>query len=247
MPDKDRERHYLNTVLATLDLHGQIEEGEHPDFVVTLDGVRTGVEITVFHMPPSGGERPHQEQVALQALAVEQAHRRYVGEGGAPLYVSVNFLPGYITSKASAHSLGADLCCAIQSVRVPKELAEGRYEVPLDLLPDGIVSCSVHASCDGEDQLWQGGHGGWVAPVTPEQVQAELTRKAPKATTMRLKCDQLWLIVVQDAFAASAPCDLSSQAAEHLYSHPFDRALWLVHHDSRVLELRAARLQGSAA
>lgn len=238
MPDKERERYYLQSLLTTLGQEGAILGGEHPDFLLLANGERLGVELTVFHLPPANGERPHQEQVALQARAVEQARRRHTAGGGCALYVTVNFRPGHVLSRKSADVLGKELYHCVNGHSLPEHYRQGRLEIPVQTLPEGIVGCSVYGSMDGKDALWYGGHGGCVAPVSPAHVQAVLTRKAGKAVRMRQHCDRLWLVVVQDAFSAAAPCELSLEAAEHSYIHPFDRALWFVPHGPSAVELR---------
>lgn len=236
MPDKARERYHMDQFRAAIGLSGIVQEGEHPDFVVLSGGERIGIELTSFHLPPDLGERPEQEQVALQALAVERARSTFRDAGGVALYVNVEFSNNAL-NKQRAYVVGDELCRGLQALRLPERISDGPYEVPHEHLPNDVVACCVRASFDGQDELWQGGRGGWVAPVSAAHVQAELSRKAPKAQRMRRRCDQLWLVIVHDLFR-SASCVLSPAALLHTYEHHFDRAYWLIAHVPTALELR---------
>jgi hypothetical protein len=49
---KQQEREILGRYLRTIGLKGEIEKGpEPPDFIVTVDGRRLGIEITEYHQP----------------------------------------------------------------------------------------------------------------------------------------------------------------------------------------------------
>lgn len=77
------------------------------------------------------------------------------------------------------------------------------------------------------------------------QVKTELSRKAPKAASMRSKCDQLWLVIVQDPFVTSAPCELPAEVDAHGNVDPLDRAYWLGLLEARVVELVRSKFEST--
>ena len=83
MPDKNRERYYLEALRAALPEvpAGEPLEGEPPDFILQGDDGTLGIEITAFHLPTPDGQRPYQERQSLKDRIV---HR--VSEGGTRLF-----------------------------------------------------------------------------------------------------------------------------------------------------------------
>jgi hypothetical protein len=104
MPDKARERWYverLQTALPDFPL-GDIHSSETPDFTVDTQRGLLGIEVTVLHLPPPSGKRPHQEQQSLKDHVVALANRRHAEEGGPALYVWVHFREPVSITKSRA-------------------------------------------------------------------------------------------------------------------------------------------------
>jgi hypothetical protein len=96
MPNKLRERWYLEQVCQAIDLHPDtIDWSERPDFLLISGCHRVGIELTDFFLPPREGERPYQEQQSLKNQIVERAKRLHAEAGGPAFYVSVNFHPSF--------------------------------------------------------------------------------------------------------------------------------------------------------
>ena len=68
-------------------------------------GITTGIELTVFHLPPDAGSRPHQEVQSLKNRVVALASQRHALRGGPALCVSVFFRPNEKLTKGSTHDL----------------------------------------------------------------------------------------------------------------------------------------------
>ncbi len=45
---KQKERHHLDMVLSCTGIHAEVEESERPDFILTLDGRKVGLEVRVL-------------------------------------------------------------------------------------------------------------------------------------------------------------------------------------------------------
>jgi hypothetical protein len=75
MVDKQRERWYVEQLRSTVEgfPNGEIMAGESPDFVVQSGESSVGIELTVLHLPPPNGKRPHQEQQSLKDRIVRLA------------------------------------------------------------------------------------------------------------------------------------------------------------------------------
>jgi hypothetical protein len=239
MPDKPRERWYLERLRSGMQSFpaGPVVSGESPDFVVQSDDRTTGIEITQFYLPPSSGERPQQEQQSLKDRIVDMARDLHVNAGGPALYVSVYYRTPLALTKRAVYGISRALATAVLATPVPRSIEEPSTSVAWSDLPKEIANVRISGSIDGEDRLWYADAGGWVAPVEGEHIEQVIKRKMPMARAARAKCDELWLVIVNDEFSRAAPAQLRSDATDVGYADAFDRILWLEPHSQKVYEL----------
>lgn len=173
--------------------------------------------------------------MSMQRLAVEQARRLFRAKGGPPLYVTFHFASEHAISKTRAYELGPILADALAKTRLPRRIQDPLGSIDLDLLPSELAAISVHGSVDATDELWYSGSGGWVAPVERTHIEAEIARKAALLSSIRAKCEEAWLLIVNDGFRGAPPCELSRSAITLGFQSPFDRTFWL--HYPNIYEL----------
>ncbi|MFN7985138.1 MAG: hypothetical protein U0Q11_25125 [Vicinamibacterales bacterium] len=242
MPNKGIERWYLEQLRKSLPDFpvGDVDADESPDFLIRgADGV-IGVELTVYHRPPPVGQKPHQEQQSLKDAVVNRASRLHQEMGGPALYVTVFFHEPISFNKRNAQLVAEALVEAVAKTCLPSSFEEGSRDVQWDHLPPGVVAISVHASIDGNDQLWSANAGGWVASVAAEDIEGVLQAKQTMLAPARTKCRRVWLVIVNDKFSRAAPVELSHDASQTAYDHEFDRLIWLEPHAPRSTELPKA-------
>lgn len=242
MPDKPRERWYLQALQqARPELpSGPPEEMEPPDFVFADVGRRVGVELTLFHLPPRAGQRPHQEQQSLKDHIVVLAERVHAEAGGPALYVGVHFNPQIVLTKRDFEPLSRAIAHSVLEAPFPQSMS-GPVEIPWGRRPAQTLGIQIHPSVDGRDKLWHADAGGWVAPIEPTHIADVLSAKERTVHSARSKCDELWLVIVHDVFSRAAPSELTSAAAASEYRAPFDRLIWLdPHHPARSFDLKLA-------
>lgn len=229
MANKLLESRYLDRALDLLTIQpsGQIQSSETPDFLVPHNGQTIGIEVTAFYLPELGTNQAHQARIGMQKIAVEQARREFRSRGGRALYVSVFFVSVREISKRRAYELGPILARAIANTPLPASVHEPSAHVALELLPSEVARISIHASVDGEDELWHPAFGGWVMPIERDHVDAEIARKADFLPAIRIRCETAWLLIVNDVFRGAAPAELSADARRFEFQSPFDRTLWL--------------------
>lgn len=238
MPNRDLELFHLTRFLDVfgLELDAAPVHSDSPDFLVELNGRHIGIEHTQFFLPPEPGDSPQQQLDALQELAVEQAQRLFHAAGGPALYVSVQFDHGRTpSSKAQAYDLGKRLASVVRRNGWPASPEEATFE-PWRDLPE-VCAYSVMNSVDGVDELWQGGSGGWVAPVGTPHVEAVLAAKGARYQRYAERAADHWLLIVNDPFRGGTPCQISEGAATARYTFPFDRAFWFQYPYGPVTEL----------
>jgi hypothetical protein len=240
VPDKPRERFYLAALRKALpDIpSGDPEEREPPDFVLTTaDRRRLGIELTTFHLPPPLGEQPHQERQSLKEHIVAVAERVHHAFGGPALYVSVFFDLRRRFLKKDIQPLAYGIAVGVLTTPAPSSVYES-VEVPRGRRPDATWSIRIRPSINGVDKLWHADMGGWVADIGVQHVADRLRAKAQKAPEARTRCDELWLVIVNDAVSGAAPAEISTEAIEAVYDAPFDRLIWLIPEPPRAIELR---------
>lgn len=238
-PSRRVEDFHIERFLAAagLSLEGNPQPSERPDCLLRIDGELIGVEHTEFFLPVDRGQVPHQQLNALQVLAVEQARRLFRQRGGPALYVYPVFddRRGPRT-KRDAYGLAERLAELVARNGWPRSLKSETFEAWRDL--PGIHSYIVMPSVDGEDELWHGGSGGWVATVEAAHVQAALDRKAPLYPQYVQRVPAVWLLVVNDMLRGGTPCEIGPGARGAVYSTSFDRVFWLEFVSETVTELR---------
>lgn len=240
MPDKRRECWYIERLRQAIQDFpvGRIAPDESPDFIIASCSRRVGIEVTTFHLPPARGERPHQERQSLKRQVVQHAQNLHMVAAGPALYVRVHFDDSRAMRKQMVRPLGETLARAILNLRVPTSLADGWVLLPVVELAEIFVRVQVAASVDGIDRLWSAGESGWVAPVLPHHIEQVVASKRAMIEVARRKCDETWLVIVNDAFIGAAQAELSETAASQHYCHPFARLLWLEPHRPLVRPLK---------
>lgn len=242
MADKSRERLYLALLRDALTdfPSGEIISCETPDFLVRSADKIVGVEFTSFHLPPSDGEKPHQEVQALKDRIVSRAEILHDAAGGLALYVSVFFHSRAMLKKSSVEQLATSVADSV--ARVCRYTLPRASDVRVDWsdLPEQVVDIVVRRSINGSDRLWHADAGGWVTPIVPDHIKEVLRAKMKMQATARTRCDELWLVVVNDLFSRAAQAELTPSTVDASFDHPFDRLLWLIPHVPRVIALNAS-------
>jgi len=238
MPDKERERHYLQLLSKCLGLSlDEVSEPEPPDFVVVGQEFRLGIEFTKFRLPIPDGRRPRREVESLQDRIVARAQHLYEAEVGNPLYVKVIFSSWDPLKKATVEEHARQLADLVRSLSVPRSLRDQPVEVPIETVPEPFDEISIYGSVDGKDSLWSANSSAWVAEVSSEDIRVQITRKEPMAKPARKQCDELWLVIVNDIFDHGEPVAISDVARSEPYHHSFDRLYWLDLAAQRAIEL----------
>lgn len=242
MANKYLERWYVEQLRRAIPdfPSGTVQGDESPDFIVQSDQRIVGIEVTAFHWPASEGTRPHQEEQALKDRAVATAVKIHAEAGGPALYVTVYFARPIAFAKRQVREQGESIARAVLHSAVPESLEEPPVRVQWDRLPSGVSEITIRASVHSRDRLWSADASGWVAPVDSSHIQSVLERKHEMATRAQRKCQELWLIIVNDEFSRGAPVELAVESRQAVYDHPFDRLFWLEPHRERAWELPPA-------
>jgi len=237
MGDKRRERFQLEMLRRAMPEVPRTDptEAEPPDFLFATAESTLGIEFTEFHLPPEPGKRPYQEQQALKKRVVDQAAAIHARCGGPDLYVGVHFNDQHPLDKRRIVDLAHEIANSVLHSRLPTSITE-HVAVPWRERPKEVAAIQVSRMKD--DSLWYADAGGWVVPLTPNHVDEELRRKAPRLAVARTRCDRLWLVIVNESLDRAAAAESSPEMLSHVYDADCDRLLWLVASIARATELR---------
>jgi hypothetical protein len=160
--------------------------------------------------------------------------------GGPALYVSVFFrrLPAF--DKTAVDLVAHGIADAVSRVATSAAATKIELDIPWHALPHEIAHISVRRSINGVDKLWHADAGGWVAEILPVHVREVLSTKGRMHFPARQRCDELWLVIVNDLFSRAAKAELPPETADTPFDHPFDRLLWLIPHIPKVIPLRSS-------
>jgi hypothetical protein len=246
MPDKLRERFYLEQLRKVINLPSSpINESERPDFLLVSGCHRLGIELTDFYLPAPCGQRLHQEQQSLKDQIVERAERLHAEAGGPALYVAVNFHHSSTLRKQDIQPYAEALADSVLHSSIPPSVKG--VQIPWGHRPRFTSGILLQKSVNGRDKDWSAEAGGMVASITPEHVSACVKVKTEKHNDGKAphplsRCDELWLVIVQDyLLRRPAPADFTDEACEAfeaVYEGPFHRLIWLISHSPRAYDLQ---------
>ena len=123
--------------------------------------------------------------------------------------MSVFFQPRTALTKGAVEPTARGIAQAVSAVPVGTVDRTADVKVHWQALPPGIAHISIRRSIDGVDKLWHADAGGWVAQIGPEDVRAVLFTKNRMHAAARQRCDELWLVIVNDVFSRAAQAELT--------------------------------------
>jgi hypothetical protein len=223
--NKDEERLYLTRFcdLRTDLCVSDIRASERPDFICTADGIVTGVEVTRFFFPATGGISPqavnrYRDQLS-QALCTEHSRR-----GLPPLHASIHL---FSEDKLLARATRSHLVDALLNF-VQTKIPEMGRTVEFDDLPPALSELGVNCiSLIRVKALtrptWSLPYASYIPESHSALVQAIITGKSDLAAKYREKAAFLWLLIVSGTSGLHSIVDFDGDILTASYASAFDR------------------------
>jgi hypothetical protein len=236
-PRKWRERFFLKRFLEAKQLPAAIErETEAPDFEVSLNGRRLGVEVSeLFRDPGDGNSRQAQEACAEKiALAARQ---KYEAAGGPHLHVSIYFAPNVDLTRIRRDALAERLAALVWQLPLDPR-GPTRWRNPFrDRDLDALASLLVLPVSDRTKAYWGPPFSDWIAPLTVDIITSAVDRKAQRLPTYRARFPEVWLLLV--AYGNRPSSFFSRKRVPDFASiqTPFNHAYYFHYSDSYVVPL----------
>ena len=227
---KAKERWFLDRFFANLGLPPDVtpECCEKPDFIVTINGKRIGLEVTEFFFSDVVPGDRHKFQI-LREEAIEKAWQLFCANGGPALRVVpvFNDYPKPLGPKngKEVEEFAKRFEGAVWRNGWPDEPSERQTFRGGRKLPE-LDYYSVMACVEGAKDLW-----GRAGPTHQEvlkahHIQSTLNLKAPKYPSYTGDFHQVWLIICTEGGLRDIPNEIGEDARNSVYNFPFDRAYW---------------------
>jgi len=216
-----------------------LEEREEPDFIVEIDSVRVGIEITsvcVRHERNGSLKMAHE---AISQEILDRAHKHYKGSAAPPVNVTVNFSKQVDLRQVNRESIARKLSNYVQQLRLGlwerRDVHPSFYEE--DPLPPEVSSLHALGVPQEVGIHWGVAGAGWVADLTPKALQERIDRKAGNLPRYQKFVETNWLLLVSNGMYPSQMFKLSEKFNASAVRSPFGRTFYLCYPDSIFLEL----------
>ena len=252
---KRRERFLLDRFLERQAITPtRIDAGESPDFLITFDERMVGVEVTELFIQGCSSDarlipedHPLQAIESITALITSKAHEIYF-EAKSPPVLSQIIFSNRITpvDKRKGDQIAKLISGQIRSMsRRDSEVADWRSRDdenkgnPLSEWVTFISTRRVPEVCFAE---WSPISAGFVLPLTPERLQAEIHRKACKISIYKESVEEIWLLIVADRTRPSQKFSVRSDFPLAAISSPFSKTFYYGYASEDLLSFEAADL-----
>jgi hypothetical protein len=196
---KQRERHLLDRFLEISGIPATVTSSrEAPDFALTLDAKRIGVEVTEIYYPALTVGRSPQARESIEDRIVATARRIYAQVGGRHVHLSALFGGGVNVTRINRDSTAqaiAKLVATLPLNELSHTAWKNDYE---DSNLDALAYLNVLPVPAESMSHWCVARAGWVAPLTSQVIQAAIEEKNRKVSMYRQHFDELWLLLATD-------------------------------------------------
>jgi hypothetical protein len=219
------------------------EHRDRPDFMVSMDGSRIGIEVTRYSPEVNPGVPRPEEQVSLQHWTLELARDMYFDAGGPPISVHAVFDRYRVLTKKrarelaeqiSTYLLGSSKKWLVYRRREYGDLVRDKFLPELASLDAIRVSPDRHAA-------WITGQVGWSLRAQKEDIRRVALRKENKLAAYRKSCDAIWLLIVFDILGNEFEMRPPVEPVEFAISTGFDRIFCLAPERRRCVEVPVTR------
>jgi hypothetical protein len=186
-----------------------IAKQESPDFIISLDGNKIGVEITEVFQDSNLGDSKMQQYSSVagefgdELIYLIQPHVDYRFSIGVNL--DTNF-PLKKSTRKSVLQRTADICvAAMMGLSNHQHIDLENY---YDSLPDEVKDIHIYRFDEMPESINSKPEGGTVATLTIAYIQPILTRKERKLHNYTT-CDNQWLVIREGNYYAGSFSELS--------------------------------------
>lgn len=236
---KERERFLVESFIRNANLQAEIVEArEAPDFIISVDGKLTGLEVTELFVSDTPGGESLQAGESISSLIATNAQRMYQAAGGSPVNLSMCFYPGMSLRTINRDKAARAICDFVLALGITtSEHIDWRpenCEDPQIQLPEQIAFVHALGVPSFDMAHWAVARAGWVAPLREAPLQQRINEKAKRISAYQNAIPINWLLVVADAMKPSSLIEVKPDFATNNLQSPFDRTFFYRHPDDFI-------------
>ncbi len=228
---------------------GKIEEAEQPDFLVHAGESILGIEHTEIFQPGPSDGTSLQAQDILGQRVVSKAKELYLQSNGQPLRVQVFFNEKVNISKKDIDRLAKVVLNLVETTPIVlgEPITLRRTKENAGYFPREVVMVHIYAHSNMNENSWRSSSAGRIPKLTPEYLQDKINHKELKLDHYKIKCEEIWLLIVADDFRIPSTVDLSELVLTHHYITRFNRVFFFWNSTRRYVELQVINGQSKGA
>jgi hypothetical protein len=226
---KRRELFILKHFLKGEQIETEVSLREAPDFEITYEGHRVGIEITELFHTTTPGQLPLQATASISNEIVQRAQRLHANAGGPSLRVSVGYSSrmglGAVRKDEASQLLVEIVHATLEKQGNP---VEWRPTYRQDVRAAEIFShVHIYRHPDGIAPHWLVAAAGWVAPLEPDLIQSSIDQKAKLIESYLGSVPEVWLLIGALGRDPSQFFDLDTSKLGVEMKSPFHRTYFL--------------------
>jgi hypothetical protein len=209
---------------------GEFDEKEidKPDFIIhTIDHL-LGIEHTeIFQTIDSNGFSLQAKDKNAQIL-VDKAYNFFIGQHNQSPNLQIFFDPRIpIGKEKDFDSLANKIAYLIELTLIDQNLplTIKHTKENFEYFPKEIARICLYPCSNGNGK-WHCSSSGFIPAITSADLQDKINIKEPKIDTYKIKCSEIWLLIVADDNRNPSTLDLTFEAANHSYKTRFDRVFF---------------------
>lgn len=238
--NKKLERYQLEQFIHCINIPvDEITEDEGPDFLISTNGSKYGIEITSIR-----------QNATLSAIAgnhrkiVQKACRKAIEEGMEPVDIKVWFKNNRIINVQQFINNASEYLYELieKSIQVIKSANGNIIKIECKKNNYNINQITAHwHTKDGHKWLsnhrWQTQEPGYVSIDFFDILQNEISKKNKKIQDYLKKCSSCWLLIVVDRSKLDEHFDYEFMNHNHRYQSKFEKTYYFDLMENKVYQL----------
>jgi len=241
---KRHEQFLLERFFETLDIPLQImEKREAPDFLISVDGRKIGVELTGLYKSHQTSDYRLQINESISDEIVERAKRIYQKQLAPPVWVRVCFSPSAKLKLLDRQKTAKKLSALIYR----RDLKQGQHvkwcseDFDEEQLPREIAFIYATGVPDSKMAHWTVVRAGWTASLKTETLQSRIDEKSKRLPEYQKIAVENWLVIVSDGHRPSQLFDTNYNFEQGKLTSPFSRTFYFNYPGRGLIELGVKR------
>lgn len=225
-----------------------IQESEEPDFLIDIEGLRVGIELTeLFIRSDKSSARRHptndlllQEIESITDRIMSKARKIYSDADNPPVMSTIFFSDRITLDKKKGDQIAQLIADQIQIMSLQNsqgaDWRSSEDENKARPLSESVAFIHTRRVPD-RFARWTVARPGLVATLTPKHLQEVIDKKTKKISVYKKKVEQIWLLIVVDRTRPSQRFSDTPHFPRDSVSSLFTKTYYYDHVHKAVIDL----------